>query len=93
MTEHIERMKWIDIKDELPELGKLVLAYLYCQGIVICRRAYDSYEKNTKSDDIKWFKGSSEDLVTASVLYWMYLPSEPSDDNKSVYNNYYFKNV
>jgi hypothetical protein len=71
------KSEWISVKDRLPEIGETVLTYLFFQGITISRRAYD-YETKIQSNDIRWFKGTSENKVMATVLFWMPLPDQPT---------------
>ena len=62
-------MKWISVKDRLPETPEYVFTCIKMNGIPQCVGFH--YYK-----DGKWYEGYEEDTVGA-VEYWMPIPNLP----------------
>lgn len=68
-----EALTWTSVKDRLPEVGKVVLAYTCYQTfefVKLTRRERTTFITTRGSD---WWDGMD-------ILYWMPLPEPPKDD-------------
>ena len=65
-------MKWIDIKEKLPEIGQEILCF---NGIKVVMAIYDSHDWKIQ----KYPSGHDRTMTGywTNVVYWMELPIKP----------------
>lgn len=71
-------MKWISVKDRLPEINIEVLVYDTCDGVQLCTYSRSIYDE-TK---LYWKYSGCSSCCTPNLSYithWSYLLEEPKD--------------
>ena len=67
-------MKWISVKDSLPEEGSVVIALAVGEGMyyIIVAQAHET----------TWFDHNTGEQIDEDIRYWLELPPPPTEDEE-----------
>lgn len=73
-------MKWINFKDELPEIGKqIIIVYNVGDGIEVNQGSRWPEDPNKLNGNYPWYYANATIFYAEHAFYWMPLPKPPEE--------------